>query len=314
MADITPGTARMGWIQPADRTKAVMEACEAIIASMQSFFISGATESSAGKRMVLWDFSRKFLGDHIPTLAQKTGSCVGNGAWNAAMYASCVEIAKGDHEKVETIFLPYHYGRGRMHAGIRGRGEGSTGSGQAEAIVKDGVLSQDSPDNSDLPKPSGGPNALTWGGSVEMSWSDGAKISDSHVQRGRKHLFKSAAPVTTYEAVRDAIVNGYPVTVASMQGFQMRPVVDGGKAWGKPAGQWAHQMCFVGVDDEGNRPGCYCLNSWGADAHGKPAGDEPPGGFWVDAEIVNKMVRQNDSFAFSQFDGFPEQKLDFLLI
>lgn len=314
MADVTPGTARMGWIPPESRTKKVVEACEAIVASMPTFFISGATESTAGKRVVLWDFAKKVLGQHIPTLRQMTGSCVGNGAENAGLYVQCVEIAKGDRERFEMLFLPYHYGRGRLRAGIRGRGEGSTGSGQAEAVRLDGYLSQEDPENADLPKPSGGPNALTWGGNVENEWSDGARINSKWIEKGRRHLIRSTAPVTTYEATRDAICNGYPVTVASMQGFQMRPVVDGGKAWGKPSGQWAHQMCFVGCDDDTRRPGCYCLNSWGADAHGQPAGDEPPGGFWVDAEIVSKMVRQNDSFAYSQFDGFPEQKLDFLLV
>lgn len=299
----------LGWIPPEQRTRKQHSIAEQIIAAMRPFFIARQTASTEGKRVVLWDFSRKVLGDHIPTLAQKTGSCVGNGAWNAAQYAQCVEIVQGDRERYEVLFMPYHYGRGRLHSGLRGRGEGSIGSGQAKAIVEDGVLANDDYGNQlPLPHDQGG---LTWGADLEMQWSDGARIKSTWVTEGRKHLFKSAAPIRSYSQARDALCNGYPITVASMRGFQMRPVVDRGKHWGKPRGQWAHQMCFVGVDDDRRRPGLYCLNSWGPDAHGTPADDAPPGGFWVDADVADSMFRQDDSFAFSQFDGFPEQELDY---
>ncbi len=50
----------------------------------------------------------------------------------------------------------------------------------------------------------------------------------SSSRRRKKYLVKSTALVRTYEEVRDAIVNGYPVTVASNRGFQMRGRVDKG--------------------------------------------------------------------------------------
>ena len=89
---------------------------------------------------------------------------------------------------------------------------------------------------------------------------------------------------------------------------------DRGKLWGVKSGVWNHQMCFIGVDDDSARPGAYCMSSWGPWVHGKPVDDAPPGGFWVDAEVVEEMVSQQDSYAYSQFEGFPEQKLDFMLI
>ena len=60
------------------------------------------------------------------------------------------------------------------------------------------------------------------------------------------------------------------------------------------------------------RPGAFLLNSWGANAHHGPqgVGHPSPAGFWADAEVVDGMLREGDSWAFSQFAGFPARKLD----
>ena len=78
-----------------------------------------------------------------------------------------------------------------------------------------------------------------------------------------------------------------------------------------------HQMCFIGYDPNNGNPGVYCLNSWGANAHGVSPDGAPPGGFWVDKATVSRMVKQGDSFAYSEFQGFPKNddwNLDFLLM
>lgn len=302
-----------GWVPFENRSSEQIEIHDKIVAMMPKFQIFGATRSTEKIRCCLWDWVRPNNGGKdLETLLQETGSCVGNGAWNAVQYLMFLDAyRRGDAEKIVRIFLPYHYGRGRFRAGIRGTGDGSTGSGQADAVRLDGVLAQDA--DPSLPAPRIKSGGLTWGADVERKWSAGERIDDRLVQIGVKHPVKSTANVTSYTATRDAIANGYPVTVASMQGFQMAPRVDRGKSWGVPSGQWAHQMCFIGVDDDSARPGCYCQNSWGPDAHGKPADDAPAGGFWVDAEVVDRMTRQGDSFAYSQFEGFPEQ-LDFNVV
>lgn len=304
--------ARFGWVPHDERTEDQRDKHELLVGEMPLFFIAGQTESMDGKRCFLWEYAKQANdGKHLPTLNQQTGSCVGNGAWNAVMYLMAMEIVRlGENEQMKTIFLPYHYGRGRHYAGIRGRGEGSTGSGQAKAVVKDGVLPQE---YGGLPEPSGGDEGFTWGARVEMDWSDGARIKQEYIDAGKVYPVQSTALVTTYTAVRDSILNGYPVTVASMQGFSRQSEVAKGKRWGKASGQWAHQMCFLGVDDDTARPGAYCMNSWsvqgGVGPQGEPLNGEPRGGFWVDADVVERMVRQQDSFAYSQFKGFPGQKL-----
>ena len=63
---------------------------------------------------------------------------------------------------------------------------------------------------------------------------------------------------------------------------------------------------FIG----GARPGAFCLNNWGDQAHTGPTfpGDAPVAGFWVDAAVVERMVKQGDSFALSDAVGFPVRK------
>ena len=296
---------QFGWVPPDLRDAETNAAVEQLVASLPPFFVVGSTDSTAGKRCVLWDYTKKINGgEHLPTYRQEVGDCVSQGAANAVNYLSAMEIVRlQDRERWRPAFQPYIYGISRVQiGGGRIGGDGSVGAWAAEGVKRFGVLFAD---DEGVPK---------YSGDVARRWGNRPGPPAHFIERGKSHPVKSTALVTTYEEVREAICNGYPVTVASNQGFQMRPRLDQGKAWGVPSGSWAHQMCFIGVDDQGQRPGCYCLNSWGADAHGSPAGDEPPGGFWVDAEIVNRMVRQRDSFAFSQFDGFPEQRLDFMLI
>lgn len=300
---------QFGWVPVKERSLKLQKLHFKLIDEMPHFFIANQTMASNGQRLVLWDCAKKLFGKHIPTLYQSIGSCVSQGATNAVSYVSLAEaVLQGQREKFIQTYAPYIYGRCRYHAGIRGKGDGSSGSGAAKAAMADGVLRIDFPGLTGFKYSSDG-RTLIWDGDTEYQWSDGAKIGQKYLDEGRVHLIKSTALCSTYEQARDAILNGYAVTVASGRGFT-RNEVKQGKLWGLPYGGWNHQMSFIGVDDDSQRPGLYCLNSWGADAHPNPPDDAPPGGFWVDAEVVNKMFSERDSFVFSQFDGFPETRLD----
>ena len=298
-APVTPESERFGW--------AGADVAEAAYAELEptfpKFFIANQMNATDGKRVVLWEYAVKTLGQHIPTFNQEVGDCVSQGASNALEYLQTVEITRlKEPERYRPVYQPYIYGTSRVFIGKGGiRGDGSVGVWAAEAVRQYGVLAAD---EAEVP-PYSGDVARSWGRSGPPK---------KFVDIGKKHLLQTIAKVTTYEQVRDAIVNGYPVTVASDRGFRMTGVADKGKLWGSPYGVWNHQMCIIGVDDDSRRPGCYIINSWGPNAHGKPVDDAPPGGFWADASVINYMVKQGDSFAFSQFDGFPEQDLDFILI
>jgi hypothetical protein len=295
----TEESARFGWAG-ADVAE---EAYAQLAGEFPKFFIANQVNASDGKRVVLWDCAQKVLGAHIPTNNQEVGDCVSQGAANAVAYLQVVEINRlNDPEKYRPVFQPYIYGVSRVLIGNgRIRGDGSVGVWAAEGVRKYGILAADEPE------------VPSYSGTVARSWGKSGP-PDKFIQIGKNHLIQTIAKVTSYEQVRDAIVNGYPVTVASDRGFRMNGTADRGKLWGSPYGVWNHQMCFIGVDDDAKRPGVYVINSWGPNAHGKPVDDAPPGGFWVDARVVDYMVKQQDSFAYSQFDGFPEQDLDFNLI
>ena len=73
-------------------------------------------------------------------------------------------------------------------------------------------------------------------------------------------------------------------------------------------------MLIIGMDDTGRRPGGLLLNSWGPDwISGPKRLGQPEGSFWVDADIIDRMLAQEDSFAPSSYFGYPKQELDYKL-
>ncbi len=65
----------------------------------------------------------------------------------------------------------------------------------------------------------------------------------------------------------------------------------------------------VRTSKEGRAEGGFILNNWGDKAHTGsvwPA-DAPVAGFWADASVIDRMVKQGDSFALSDVAGFPKR-------
>lgn len=254
------------------------------------------------KTLKLWDAAKKVLGHHIPTRRQEVGDCVSHGAANAIDYLACVTIASegGGGYKFRAAFPPYLYGISRVQVGGgRLRGDGSLGIWAAKGAQRFGVY------------PSDADGCPEYSGSIARKWGNRPGPPEATIEFSRAHLVKTVALVTTADEAAEALSNGYPVTVASDQGFRMEGERRGGKLWGIARGTWMHQMCFIAYD--AGDDSFYLLNSWGPEAHGAPVDDAPPGGFWVEKRTVQRMLSQGDSFAWSQFDGFPSQHLDFVI-
>lgn len=296
--DVTPPEAREGWAGP----EALADAKEAgAFADLPEFRIVGAQGDNSEKDVRLWEFTKAVNGgEHLPNYPQQIGDCVSFGAKNAIEYLQCVQIARGPPAEFHPVYPPYLYGTGRVQIGKgRLRGDGSLGIWQAKAVQQYGVLAADHPD---CPKYSGSV-ARDWGRSGPPDWA---------LTEGRQWLVKTIANVTTAEEVRDAICNGYPVTVAGVCGWRSTVERDG-RLVAQGNARWNHQMCIVGYDgDEPSGENYYfCLNSWGVAAHDMPIDGSPPGGVWLTEDQLERLVRQGDSFAYSDFDGFPAQDLDF---
>lgn len=249
----------------------------------------------------LWDFAKKVTGGHLPNYRQEIGDCVSFGMKNVIQYLQCVQIAQGQRFEYHHVFPPYIYGVSRHNIGgdRLGNSDGSLGSWAAEGVRKYGILFAD---DKDVPP---------YSGSVATKWGSRSGPPDFTYQLAKDNLVKSTAKVTTFDEAAAAISNGYPVTVASDVGFagnNMQGQVQNGKLWERASGSWGHQMCFIGVDM--NDRSMFCLNSWGSDLWSNQPDGAPPGGFWISERDANRILGQDDSWACSQFDGFPAQKLE----
>ena len=280
--------------------------------SFKPLKIFSASRDTKGKKLMLYEVTRKVLGKDTDNYPQEIGDCVSFGAKNACEYLMATEkLMKGDREEWQPIFPPYLYGTGRVFIG-RGQlngSDGSLGSWMADAVIKYGVLRANFPD---VPK---------YSGRVASKWGDTPGPDKKFVEEGKLHPVKSAAQIKNWDDLRDAIINGYPCTTASDIGYSMEPSSDG---FHRQTDSWGHQMCIIGIDDgykNGSDPYAIILNSWG-DCHGHlkdfDNGDPlPVGVLRVRRKDMEKHIRQEETFAYSNFDGFPEQLIDkklFMLI
>ncbi len=248
----------------------------------------------------LWDASRKVLGRLIPPRDQKdVGSCVSFGTASAVEHLICVQIANGAAEEYRDVAQEIVYGGSRVEiGGGRIRGDGSVGAWAAKFVVDYGVL----------------PRGVY--GRFDLRAYDVARcrdfglhgVPDELEPETKKHPVKAVANVRSWAEAQAAIRNGYPIAVCSSQGFRMMRDGDG---FCPPQGTWMHCLALVGVRG-GSRPGGFLLNSWGESAHTGPRGlgDPSSAGFWADASVLDRMLKQGDSWAFSGFRGFPAKKLD----
>lgn len=329
-AEFTPQSP--GWIPPESRTRSMRRADKRIMGGMPTVddVFAGSSTSSA-KRPRLWEVVGKaielgYIPDQFVTpdrkylknISQIIGSCVGFGAGNMALYASVVDaMIRKQREKIMVPFVPYHYGRGRLHSGIRGPGSGSFGSGQAEALAEDGFLAFDA---EGVPSLRTNSSCIQWTRDIEYKWSDGARIPDEFVTAGRKHLFPVAARVTSVEQAKTLQDSFYTLTLASNWGGLSKCPVRDGVLLNRHAGVWNHQMWspdhiehptlgllfwignqWLNVMRHGTDPGGEWDNGYGA----------PPGGFYITADDMDYIIRQREVFAFADPAGFFDRSRKF---
>lgn len=293
----------------ADIHEAWDESPELFKGMLKNLHIVGATANA--ERSMLWELARKVLGKDIPNIPQEVGDCVSWGAKHAIEFVQLYPMYSGERLVWEQQFSPYLWGMGRLAPDCGnnelGRQDGSVGAWQAKAVMEYGTLAMDA-------KASDGSTLPAYSGSVARQWGNRPGPDQKWVELGKTHLVKQTALCKTTDDVRTALSNHYPVTVASNAGFTMTPQSDG---FHHRKGTWGHQMCIIGYDSAVNgHDACFCImNSWG-DVMGTimdfrtPSLKWPVGTLRIRESDLQDMLDEQDSFAYSAFDGFPAQPLD----
>ena len=290
----------MGNFVPLFGYEADPKAAERFVASL-----ARPTLAEAGPALVSAD-KDAFLGHFLLKVnpkwqrgAQAIGSCVGWG-WSLSVdvLAACDILLRGDRESFGgRVIEAGTYGLSRVEArGVKSNpgGDGSYGAAAAKAVTKYGTLHYgQSYGGKVFDKPSG---------QLERQWGLNG-MPDELEPFAAQHKVAEVTLVRGFSDVAKAVTNGFPVAVCSGLGFSMT-LRDG---WLKQMGSWAHCQMILGVRF-GDRPGAFVENSWGDCYEGTVDASLPVqfqrSGGWVDADVIDSLVRGDDSYALAGYTGF----------
>ena len=257
-------------------------------------------EYAGPEDVFLWDAARKVLGHTLPARDQgNVGACVAFATASAVEALLLIQIAAGGAQEYHDLAQEVIYGGARIEiGGGHVRGDGTVGAWAAKWCQQYGVVARGAYGHYDLSR---------------YSEATCRQFGRTGVPReiepeARRHPVRGITQVGNANEAKRALQNGYPVAVCSGQGFSQQRDAQG---FARPHGSWAHCLAILGYQG-GARPGFWLQNSWGDHFHFGPngAGDPPDGGFWADAAVVDRMLRQGDSWAFADAAGFPARKLD----
>lgn len=241
----------------------------------------------------------KFDPNFGPSERQVVGDCVSHSTRNAIDLTRACEIIDGENEE----FIA----RGATEGiyGSRGHsGEGMTCSGAARFVKQTGgVLIRQKYGNIDL---------SSYQGKLASSWGRGG-VPAILTEEAQKRPVRTTSLVTTVTAARDALANGYGISVCSMFGFSSRRDKHG---IASPSGSWAHAMAWIAMDDthEIHKETLFLVqNSWGVWNSGPKRHDQPDGSFWIREDVAGEMLNSGGSWVFSDVDGFPARNIDWTL-
>jgi len=285
-----------GWVQDPEAVAVVVGA------QPQPYFsMTGAADrETIPPAVFLWQAREKLTGQPWPSRNQgKVGSCVSFGTAAAIEATMAAEVLAGEPESIRDLCQEVIYAGSRVEVGggKLGGSDGSIGAWAAEFVRRWGVLDRSVYGKYDLSQYDEA-RCRNWGKTG---------VPDDLEPEARKYPVKSITMVKTWREAKEALASGYGISVSSTVGFAMKRDSEG---FASPSGRWAHCMALLGYQEE-KREGGWICNSWGPDAHTGPlgSGNPPPCGFWADASVIEKMLRMEDSWAFSALQGFPARRL-----
>lgn len=261
-----------------------------------------------GKQVLLWKYYEKVTKRPFAPHFQEIGDCVGQAATLGAEVVSATQIAYlNRNEQWKGKFsteVVYAGSRVEVGGGKIRRGDGSTGAWAVQWLRDFGVVLRGKYGHYDLTQYSPG-LARDWG-------RPSAGVPDEIERIAKERPVRTVTLITSWKQACDAIANGYPVLLCSDIGFNQRTDADG---FLRNTEEWPHAMLLFGIDSLSRRQGGCIANSWGVNwlTGPKHTLGTPAGCFWTDAEVIDRMLRQGDSYALSNFNGYPRRNLDYLL-
>ena len=258
-----------------------------------------------------WKAEEKVLGGRKPSWNQKqVGACVGFGNGRTAQDLMLWEIAAGEPETWPgaEVSPEVIYGGSRVEVGGgRISGDGSVGAWAAKWVKEWGVV------------------VRGVYGSLDLTTYDEAtcrKLGSQGIPTDVETLAK-VHPVTAVAMVRNgdefwaAVGGGKPVAVCSDRGFTTTLK----RGFCSPSGTWNHCMEGRGRFTHPSKGKCGVIqNSWNAylsipaaedrfieyvDIDGSVKTEElPEGCFATTLDVIDGMMRQQDSFAMAGFKGW----------
>lgn len=303
-----------GWVDFPDRTKDQSERHDEIVAAMPPFAV-GPYRDDGPKKVILTDVWRRpevkeAIGFSFKRFWQLTGACVGVGAGDVAATTNWIDVLlNGMLEKIVLPFWPLTYGKGRELAGMRGPGEGSTGSAQAQAALKWGYLDARMEGLPSFTPHGDDDEGVCYTADIERQWSDGSSIQQNWLELAGQRVFKTVSPIRNSDEGRAAIRNHYALTLA-YGSYIGHPRVQGSGENAVLLGTFdsrgGHQTSIQGCWDH---PDLGLLfhnqNQWPKSAY--PA--DPAGGMpcscWMTAKDFDLACQRGEVYVYSGYVGYP---------
>ena len=257
------------------------------------------SESGKGKVALLYKSAERFDPTFGPHERQTTGDCVSHSTRNAVDVTRCHEIIGGERESFVA--------RGATEAIYGSRGHGGQGmscSVAARFVHQNGGIL--------LRKDYGFVDLSKYNSSIGSRWGRSGVPSDVK-NEGKKHQVATISNIRTVEEARDAIANGYAISVCSGYGFSSRRNSNGISS---RSGGWAHAMAWIAMDDSHkiHKETLFLVqNSWGVWNGGPKRFDQPDGSFWIREKDARGMLSGGGAWVFSDVEGFPPRKVDWTL-
>ena len=134
-----------------------------------------------------------------------------------------------------------------------------------------------------------------------------------YIEEAKKHQVKTISNIRTIEEARDALANGYAISLCSGYGFSSRRDKSG---IAKRSKGWNHAMAWIACDDTRTRFNetlFLIQNSWGMWNAGPRVHDQPHGSFWIREKDARGMLAGGGGWVFSDVEGFPARKIEYTI-